>query len=181
MILTLVFVSVLLSCLLVRAEWRGRQFAQMSCEQLMAELHAVRMGNISLVALEYPRICSKSDGLNAWSMFGGWRGLRRMHSNTGLLLALAEQAGAWDKQASKVALDAMRQDLLLFRRSAIYSLCRHAVAHGLELSSSDGYQIANAYHHMTELLLNLYRRSPSRLYTHLETAIWPLLPSVGAI
>ncbi len=104
-----------------------------------------------------------------------------MHSNTGLLLALAEQAGAWDKQASKVALDAMRQDLLLFRRSAIYSLCRHAVAHGLELSSSDGYQIANAYHHMTELLLNLYRRSPSRLYTHLETAIWPLLPSVGAI
>lgn len=147
----------------------------------MAELQAVRMGNIALVALEYPGICSKTDGLNAWSMIGGWRGLRRMYANTGLLLALAEQASAWDKQASKVALEAMRHDLLLFRKSAIRSLCHHALAHCLEPSSPDGFRIASAYHHMTELLMGLYWRSPSRLYTHLETAIWPFHPSVSAI
>lgn len=175
----LVSASVCLVGLLVRAEWRGRQFAKMTCEQLMAKLHAVGMDNIALVALEYPAICNKTDGLDSWSMIGGWRGLRRMNANTGLLLALAEHSSAWDKHASQIALEAMKQDLLSLRRSAIRSLCHQALARGLNLGTADVHGTARAYHHMAERLLELYCRSPSRLHTHLERAIWAPLLSVG--
>lgn len=147
----------------------------------MAELRAVEMDAIALVALEYPDLCSKTHGVNVWSMVGGWHGLRSMHANTNLLLALAWQASAWNKQASKIALEAMRRDLLLLRRSVVRSLYHQALAQSLELRSCDVHGVAKAYHHMAELLLDLYRHSPSRLYTHLETAVWPTpIPNAGA-
>lgn len=153
------------------SERRSAMIAQMTCEQLMAELHTVGMDHIALVALEYPELCSE-DGLSIWSLVGGWHGLRGMYANTSLLLALAEQAGAWDKRASNVALEAMKQDLLLLRWSVVRSVCDQTLVRGLQPKRSDVYGVATAYHHMTELLLDLYRRSPSRFYTHLETAIW---------
>lgn len=171
MLFVLVAVSVLLMSVLARSEWRSYQLARMSCEQLMSELKSVSMKGVALVALEYPGPCARRDDLDVWSMVGGWAGLLKMHANTGLLLALAEQAKAWDSQASAVTLDRMKEDVLRMRRATFQSFYDCVLARSLEVSSAHVQHTAKAYYHLTELLTDLYYHSPSRLYTRLDAAI----------
>lgn len=131
------------------------------------------MEGVALAALEYPVLCDRSSGLDPWSLIGGWRGLRQMHANATLLLALAAQAQAWDRQSSVLALQRMRKDLLHLRRAALLDVWERALARGGKLSGFHVHRAAYAYYDMTELLLKLYLHSPSRLYTHLENALWP--------
>ena len=157
--------------LLLRTEWKGRQLTKMTCEQLMAHLRAVNLEQIALVALESPGSATQLESVEIWTIIGGVRGLLEMYSNTALLLALAEQAAAWDSRASAVAIGRMRDDLLIMRHAGLYSLCSRALARGRHFSITHVHRTANAYYGMTELLLTLYEQSPSRLYTHLNTSL----------
>lgn len=137
----------------------------------MSELKAVNMERIALVALEYPGLCDQTEDLDMWSMIGGWGGLLKMHANTGLLMALAEQAKAWDSDASAAALERMREDILRIRQATWQTLYDRALARSLGVSNVHVHHAAKAYYHLTELLTDLYYHSPSRLYTHLDTAL----------
>lgn len=173
MIATIILGSFCLLGLLLRAEWRGYQLSRKTEQELMAELNVVAMAGVALAALEYPSLHARSSGLNPWLLIGGWGGLQRMHANSTLLLALAAQAQVWDRHSSVVAIQQMRRDLLALRRAVLLSVWDQAFARASKPSSNRVHMAAHAYYDMTELLLKLYRHSPSRLYTHLENALWP--------
>ncbi len=177
-ILILILASVCMLGVLIKSELRNYRLSHMSELQLIAELQAVGMEGVTLVALEYPDVCSGSNGCDPWFLVGGWRGLRHMYANSSLLIALAAQAQAWDYHSAALTFERLNDSLLELRRAVVLSLCGRVLVGGTQLGVSHLHEAAKSYYEMTERLLNLYQHSPSRLYTRLDSAIWPNLKPV---
>ena len=140
----------------------------MTCEQLMAELHAVKMEHIALVATEYATLSDRSSGIDVWTIVGGAPGLLRMYTNSGLLLALAEQAKAWSPSASAEAQERMEKDVLLMRHAAMRTLYNRVF---VQRRSVHLGETITTYYSLADRLLTLYEQSPSCLYTRLTVAL----------
>ena len=138
----------------------------------MAELQTIAMDGVALAALEYSMVCDDGNGLDPWTLVGGWRGIRRMQENSHLLLALAIQAQTWARPGSAKALQEMRRELQTIRHAMLHSQLDHIFYWKPKSNALRAHTAAYAYYQITESLLNLYRQSPSRLYTHLEEALW---------
>lgn len=165
--------SFLLILVLLQAERRSHQITGKTEAQLMAGLQTLAMDGVALAALEYPMVCDDCNGLDPWTLVGGWRGIHRMQENSRLLLALAIQAQTWARPSSAKALHEMRRELQTIRHAMLLSQLDRILYWKPKPNSLRAHTAAYAYYRMTESLLNLYRHSPSRLYTHLEETLWP--------
>lgn len=169
--------SICLIILLLQAERRSYRITGKTEGELMAELQTIAMDGVALAALEFPMVCDVCNGLDPWNLVGGWRGIRRMENNSRLLLALATQAQSWARPSSGKALQDMRRELQTIRRTVLLSQCDRMLHWTPKANTLHARTAACAYYQMTESLLSLYRHSPSRLYAHLEAALWPDHPS----
>lgn len=169
----------LLLLALCRAEINKVQLARKTWEELLKELKPVRTEGITLTALECSAMGELHPGTDPnelWTMIGEWNGLKQMQANTGLLLALAGQARAWNHGGSTLVVERMRSDAIAMRRAALMlwigQICgsRRAFIHVQET--------ACAYYRLSERLLTLYETSPSRRYGQLTAAVWPYARAV---
>lgn len=174
----LIAVTLLLLFALLWSEIRKHTLSHISCESLITRLGPVQIDGIILAAHEdFDAFHGAGDVEEKllWHMIGGWHGLKQMHDNSGLLIALATHAQRWDLHGSFDAAESMYKDALIVRRAAMRFVLGRLFRY--RKSSCIGHlkEAAAAYYAMTERLLGLYETSPSRLYTRLSAAVWPSL------
>lgn len=138
----------------------------------MAELRILAMDGVALAALEYPMACDDCNGLDPWTLVGGWRGMHLIEQNSRLLLALAIQAQTWARPSSAKALQEMRKELRIIRHTMVLSRFDRVFHWKPRSNALHAHTAAHSYYQMTEAILSLYLKSPSRLYTRLEEALW---------
>ena len=104
-------------------------------------------------------------------MIGEAEGLKRMHANAEVLIALAGYAQRWNFHESVIVAERMRQDGLALRRavhlttfSMIFGYARHRSPFYLQ-------QAASSYDLMRERLLALYETSHAGRYSALAAAL----------
>lgn len=172
----LVAAVLLLILNLTCAEIKKATLSRKTWQELIAELGPVMTEGITLAALECADIRESEpmiDPRDLWTMVGGWEGLKQMHTNAGLLIAVAAHAQDWSPQQSIRATDRMRQDGLAVRRAAVSIKLKHVCGFGARRQAVHVQEFAAAYYRMTECVLNLYETSPSRRYEQLSLAVWP--------
>ena len=173
------YVLAVAACFLIlalfRAELSKAGLARKTWNELIDELRPVNTDGITLAALECSDVGGFRSGFEreeAWTMIGGWEGLNRMQANAQLLIALAGLASAWNSGSSLAAVEQMRSDARSIHRVVRRIKFGRFLGQGTRLSP-DAVGPACAYYRMSECLLALYERSPSRRYEQLTAAVWP--------
>ncbi len=168
-------VTVLLTLALFRVELKKVSLARKTWNELVEELMPVNTYGITLLALE----CRDLDGSqvrfernDVWMMIGGWEGLNRLQANALLLIALADHARIWNSGESLNTVEQMRSDGRAIYRAVRRIRFKRMLSLRNSLSS-EARRPAYAYYRMSERLLTLYERSPSRRYEQLAAVVWP--------
>ncbi len=171
---TLILVASLLVLALFREELRKFQFARKTWGELLSEVSTVNIEGITLAALE----CNSHvafDPDDVWTMIGGWNGLKQMQANAHLLIALASHATQWNSEACAEIAEQMRSDAREIHNAVRRIRWQRLFGKGTSLFSSDTLGTVCAYYRMSECLITLFERSPSRRYGQLTAAVWPVL------
>ena len=170
----LILVASLLVLALFREELRKFQFARKTWPELLSEVNTVNIEGITLAALE----CDSHlafDPDEVWTMIGGWSGLKRMQANAHLLIALASHAAHWNSEAYAEIAEQMRGDARAIHKAVRRIGWQRLFGKGISLFSSDTLGTVCAYYRMSECLMTLFERSPSRRYGQLTAAVWPVV------
>ncbi len=169
----IIFVSLLILAL-VREELKKFQFARKTWGELLSEVNTVNIEGITLAALE----CTSHQAFepdDVWTMIGGWNGLKRMQANANLLLALASHATNWNSEACVGIAEQMRGDARAIHKAVRRIRWQRHFGNQTGLFSSDTLGTVCAYYRMSECLMTLFERSPSRRYGQLTAAVWPVV------
>ena len=160
--------------ILVRSELRNYQLARQSWGQLLEQLRAVNTAGITLAALESDSPFA-FDPDEVWTMIGEWEGLRRMQANARLLIVLASHATHWNSEERQVVAEQMRRDAREIQKAVRRMQFQRFLGNGTAFLFSDTLGTVCAYYRMSERLLTLFEKSPSRRYGQLTAAVWPSL------
>ena len=159
---------------LLRGELRKSELARQSWEQLVEQLKAVNTAGITLAALESDSPFA-FDPDEVWTMIGEWEGLRRMQANARLLIVLASHATHWNDGERQLVAEQMRRDAREIQKAVRRMKFQRCLGKGNAFLFSDTLGTVCAYYRMSERLLTLFERSPSRRYGQLTAAVWPNL------
>ena len=158
---------------LFQGELRRFQLARKTWSQLLEELRAVNTTGITLAALESGSPLAFHPD-EVWTMIGGWEGLRRMQVNAQLLIALASHATHWNSEEYQKIAEQMRYDARAIHKAVRRIRLQRFLGKGNSLFFSDTLGTVCAYYRMSERLLTLFERSPSRRYGQLSAAVWQI-------
>lgn len=172
------YVLILVASLLVLAlfleELRKFQLSRKTWSELLSEVSTVNIEGITLAALE----CDSHEAFqpdDVWTMIGGWNGLKRMQANAHLLIALASHATHWNSEACVEVAEQMRGDARAIHKAVRRIRWQRLFGKRTSLFSSDTLGTVCAYYRMSECLMTLFERSPSRRYGQLTAAVWPVV------
>ncbi len=170
----LTFVASLLVLALFLEELRKFQFSRKTWDELLSEVSTVNIEGVTLAALECDsHLAFEPD--DVWTMIGGWSGLKRMQANAHLLIALASHATHWNSEACVEIAEQMRDDARAIHKAVRRIRLQRLAGKGTSLFSSDTLGTVCAYYRMSESLLTLFEKSPSRRYGQLTAAVWPVV------
>lgn len=170
----LCLVTLLLLLALFQVELSKFRLARKTWNQLLEELRAVNTEGITLAALESGSPFAFEPD-EVWTMIGGWEGLRRMQANAQLLLALASHATHWSSEDRQIIAEQMRCDARDIQKAVSRIRFQRLLGKGNRLFFPDTLGTVCTYYRMSERLLTLFERSPSRRYGQLTAAVWPCL------
>ncbi len=170
----LIIIASLLVLALCREELRKFKFARKTWGELLSEVSTVNIEGITLAALECDsHLAFEPD--EVWTMIGGWNGLKRMQANAHLLIALASHATHSNSAACVEVAEQMRGDARAIHKAVRRIRWQRFFGKGTSLFSSDTLGTVCAYYRMSECLMTLFERSPSRRYGQLTAAVWPVV------
>lgn len=151
---------------------------QKGWHNLVAELNKLDMVELSAVAKDYLTPSRNQIDLEPneiWEILGGYRGLRKMHENAEIMLALAACAQRWNFTEAVIVTERMRMDAAQLRRAVrrvelgmIPSRLLHRYQLTLPLHAQEA---SSAYYLMRQRLLCLYQTSHAGLYPKLAAAL----------
>lgn len=168
----LVLLASLLILILFQGELRKLRLARKSWDELLKEVRTVNIEGITLAALECdPETAFAPD--EVWMMIGGWEGLKRMQANAELLIALAAHAPTWKAGECPGVAGQMWCDARAIQNTVRRIRLQRIFRKGYTLSP-DTLGTVCAYHRMSDCLLRLFERSPSRRYYQLTAVVWPV-------
>ncbi len=159
---------------LVRTSVTRTKLSRLSWEDLIGQLQPVCVDGILTVALDYlqPRKDQiRIETSEMWTLIGEGEGVRRMHANANVLIALAGYAQRWNPTESVIVAERMRRDGLTLRRAAIKLslsvVTRHHTIHG----PFNIQEAASSYYLMRQRLLALYETSHAGRYPQLASVV----------
>ena len=106
-----------------------------------------------------------------WSLIGGYDGVRRMYSNSAVLLALASYTQRWNPGESVIVVERMRRDAILLRRASQRLFLRYLFESDRTTGPFSLQEATSAYYLMRERLLALYETSHAGRYAQLAAAL----------
>lgn len=155
-------------------QWTSRNLTRLNWDQIVAQLQSTPMNEITCVALEYlnpGQTAFRTNAATRLSSLGGIKGVKLLHSNGGLLIALAAQAERWNPEATRSLVKQMRRDGAELRRSAFW-LSLHLVDPRSERGTACIQRAAAAYYCMIYRVLGVANEfSPSNLASF-SNAVW---------
>ena len=149
-----------------------------SIESLLDSMQPVELGGLSCVAQDYlepqrRRIAMEPEMI--WQLLGGDAGLRRMHGNAKLLLALAAHISDCNDEEGRIVAERMRRDAIRLRsavRQIRIGLISQAITGHHWISVPFQLQeAASAYYLMRQRLLTLFETSHAGFLPALSQAI----------
>ncbi len=153
---------------------RISRLGNLSWENLVARLEPVPIEEISRIALDYlhpHRGQRELDPSELWSMIGRAEGLRKMHANAEILLALANYAQRWNLNESVIVLERMRRDAMILRRAIFSVSLGLTFGYGSLRVPFSVQEAASAYYLMRARLLALYETSHAARLSKLAAAL----------
>ena len=158
----------------VRTHRQASRIARLRWEDLVAQIKPVPFAGVSAVALDYlqPRkgqMRIETDEL--WTLIGGYDGVRRMYSNSAVLLALASYTQRWNPGESVIVVERMRRDAILLRRASQRLFLRYLFESDRTTGPFSLQEATSAYYLMRERLLALYETSHAGRYAQLAAAL----------
>ena len=160
-------IIVLFAFAFVHSRVKLYRLSQLTWDELLAGLEPVPVAGICVIALDYLQPTKGQINIEPselWKLIGGADGLRRMHSNAQILMALATYAQRWNPNEAIVVTERMRSDAVVLRRAM------HRLSMGLVLRNSRMLgpfrvqEAASAYYLMRRRLLALYESSHAGRY-----------------
>ena len=147
-------------------------------ETLLAAIQPVDLSGVQCVARDYlepqrGQTAMEPDIL--WHLVGGDLGLRRMRTNSDLLLSIAAHATQWNGEEGVIVAERMRRDALRLRRAVrsiqFGMLSQFVTGHHWISVPFQLQEAASAYYLMRQRLLALYETSHAGLLPQLAQAI----------
>ena len=166
----LVFVGVAF----VRTHLLASRMSRLSWEELLARVEPLPMDGIATVALDYLQPGKgqlRIETSDLWVMIGGDEGLRRMHANAKVLIALAGYAQRWNPVEGTVVAERMRRDGVTLRRAAMQLSLGFLDQRGNVRGPFNVQEAASAYYLMRQRLLALYETSHAGRFPHLAASL----------
>lgn len=167
-------VLVMIAFAFLRTHLLAAKLSRLSWEDLLAKVEPVPMDGIATVALDYlqpGRDQLRIETSELWVMIGGDEGLRRMHANAKILIALAGYAQRWNPVEGSVVAERMRRDGVTLRRAALQLSLGFFDGRGNVRGPFNVQEAASAYYLMRQRLLALYETSHAGRLPHLAAAL----------
>lgn len=150
------------------------KLSRLSWEDLVGRLEPVSVDGILRVALDYLQPGKdqlRIETSEMWVMIGGAEGVRRMHANADILIALAGYAQRWNPTESVIVAERMRRDGLTLRRAALKLSLSVVTSQNLIHGPFNVQEVASSYYLMRQRLLALYETSHAGRYPQLAAVI----------
>lgn len=167
-------VLVLVGVAFVRTQMLAARLSRLSWDDLLARVEPVPMEGIAAVALDYLQPGKgqlRIETSELWVLIGGDEGLRRMHANAKVLIALAGYAQRWNPVESSVVAERMRRDGVTLRRASLQLSLGYLDRRGNVRGPFNVQEAASAYYLMRQRLLALYETSHEARVPHLAAAL----------
>ncbi len=159
---------------LARTSADRTKLSRLSWEDLVGRLQPVSVDGILTVALDYLQPGKdqiRIETSEMWEMIGGAEGVRRMHANADILIALAGYAQRWNPTESVIVAERMRRDGLTLRRAALKLSSNVMTSQGAIHGPFNVQEAASSYYLMRQRLLALYETSHAGRYPQLAAII----------
>ena len=167
-------VLLLVGIAFVRTHLLASRLSRLSWEDLLARVEPVPLEGIAAVALDYLHPGKgqlRIETSDLWVLIGGDEGLRRMHANATILIALAGYAQRWNPVESSIVAERMRRDGVTLRRAAMQLSLGFLDRRGNVRGPFNVQEVASAYYLMRQRLLALYETSHAGRFPHLAASL----------
>lgn len=159
---------------IVRTQMLASRLSRLGWDDLLARLEPVPMEGVAAVALDYLHPGKgqlRIETSELWVMIGGDEGVRRMHANATILIALAGYAQRWNPVESSIVTERMRRDGVTMRRAALQLSLGFFDRRGNVRGPFNVQEVASAYYLMRQRLLALYETSHAGRYPQLAASL----------
>ncbi len=150
------------------------KLSHLNWDDLVERLEPVSVGGILTVALDYLQPGKdqlRIETAEMWALIGESEGVRRMHANAEILIALAGYAQRWNPVESVIVAERMRRDGLTLRRAARKLSLSVMVGRANMHSAFNVQEVASSYYLMRQRLLALYETSHAGRYPLLAAIV----------
>jgi hypothetical protein len=170
-VLLITFLYFILLCLgYINSQEHRYEIASLSFKEMVQKLHPMPYDAIEAIASSHlnPSL-NPIDPVAALVAIGDLPGLKRMRDNGELLIAIADDASNWYRDAGDVA-DQLRHELTTIKRAGWIALALYVFGGCRGYFGPSILASVAAYHLMTQRLLVLYENTHLARYIELKAA-----------